>query len=56
LASVGMLPYAYTQGGGRRTLAYLGAAVLLVMALAALVTGLLAFYGHIAEVVRQQAR
>lgn len=56
LASVGMLPYAYTQGSGRRTLASLGAVVLVVMALAALVTGLLAFYGHIAEVVRQQAR
>lgn len=56
VASVGMLPYAYSQGSGRRGLAYLGAAVLAVMALAALVTGVNAFYGHIAEVVREQAR
>jgi putative membrane protein len=56
VAFMGMLPYAYTQGSGRWTLASLGAVVLVVMALAALVTGLLAFYGHIAEVVRQQAR
>ncbi len=56
LASVGMLPYAYSQGGARRTFAILGVIVLLVMALAALITGALAFYGHIAEVVRQQAR
>jgi len=56
LASVGMLPYAYSQGGGRRSLAYLGALVLAVMALAALITGVNAFYGHIAEVVREQAR
>jgi putative membrane protein len=56
LASVGMLPYAYSQEGSRRSLAYLGVVVLAVMALAALVTGVQAFYGHIAEVVRQQAR
>ncbi|MCS7235211.1 MAG: DUF981 domain-containing protein [Armatimonadota bacterium] len=56
LASVGMLPYAYSQQGARRTLAYLGVVVLALMALAALITGVNAFYGHIAEVVRQQAR
>lgn len=56
LASVGLLPFSYSQGEGRRTLAYLGVLVLVVMALAALVTGTQAFYGHIAEVVRQQAR
>lgn len=56
LASVGMLPFSYSRGAARRTLAYLGALVLVVMALAALATGVQAFYGHIAEVVRQQAR
>ncbi len=56
LASVGTLPFAYSQGSGRRSLAYLGVVVLAVMALAALVTGANAFYGHIAEVVRQQTR
>ncbi|MCS7172538.1 MAG: DUF981 domain-containing protein [Armatimonadetes bacterium] len=56
LASVGMLPYTYSQAGARRNLAYLGMVVLVVMALAALFTGMQAFYGHIAEVVRQQTR
>jgi putative membrane protein len=51
LASIGMLPYAYLDKQ-RQTLAYLGAAALGIMALAALVTGLAAFYDHIAQVVR----
>ena len=49
LASIGMLPYAYLDKQ-RQTLAYLGAAALGLMALAALVTGLAAFYDHIARV------
>lgn len=55
-AGLGTLPFAYRHSEGRRNLAYLGVAVLAVMAPAALFTGVNAFYGHIAEVVRQQAR
>lgn len=54
LASIGMLPFTYAKDEMRRNLAYLGAVVLLVMALAAFITGVNGFYGHIAEVIRQQ--
>ncbi|MDQ7030418.1 MAG: DUF981 domain-containing protein [Ardenticatenia bacterium] len=54
LASVGMLPYAYAKGPGRRNLAYLGMAVLVVMALAAFLTGVNGFYGHIAEIAQKK--
>lgn len=52
LASLGMLPFAYSGRDRRKQLAYLGAAVLVVMALAAAVTGVQGFFGHIAEVVQ----
>jgi putative membrane protein len=52
LASIGMLPFAYAKDSTRRTLAYAGALVLAVMALAAFVTGFAGFFGHIAEVVQ----
>lgn len=54
LASIGMLPFTYARDDMRRNLAYLGAIVLLVMALAAFITGVNGFYGHIAEVIREQ--
>lgn len=50
LASIGLLLYAYVQAQ-RRPLAYLGAAVLALMSLVALWTGVSAFYGHIAAFV-----
>lgn len=52
LASIGMLPYAYLEKQ-RQQLAYLGAAVLAIMTLAAFLTGINAFYDHIARVVGQ---
>ncbi len=54
LASIGILPYAYADEKNRRYLAYLGAVVVALMALAAFFTGVNAYYGHIAEVIRQQ--
>ncbi|GAP62134.1 putative membrane protein [Ardenticatena maritima] len=51
LASIGMLPYAYANEENRRKLAWLGVIVLVVMAAAAALTGVLGFYGHIEEVV-----
>lgn len=52
LASIGMLPYAYTGESTRQKLAYAGAVVLVIMALAAFATGFFGFYGHIAEVLQ----
>ncbi len=56
LASIGLLPYSYTQEETRRKLAYLGAVVLAVMALAAFITGINGFYGHIARIVQEQQK
>ncbi|WP_022798609.1 DUF981 domain-containing protein [Thermus islandicus] len=53
LASLGILPFAFSRPEGRRVWAYLGALVLALMALAAFLTGFLAYYGHIAEAVRR---
>lgn len=53
LASIGLLPYAYSKDANRRYLAYAGALMLLVMAAAAFITGFAGFYSHIAEVIRQ---
>jgi putative membrane protein len=50
LASLGLLLYAYVPAQ-RKLFAYLGAAVLALMSLVALWTGVNAFYGHIAEFV-----
>lgn len=50
LASLGLLPYAYLQAQ-RKLFAYLGAAVLALMTLAAFLTGINAFYSHIARIV-----
>jgi len=52
LASIGLLLYAYLEAY-RKPLAYLGAAVLGLMTLAAFVTGVNAFYGHIEAVARR---
>ncbi len=54
LAAIGVLPYAYAKGSARRYLAYAGAVVLAVMALAAFLTGFNAYFGHIARAVQQQ--
>ncbi len=54
LASIGMLPFAYASSTTRRNLAYAGSLVLGLMALAASVTGVGGFYGHIAAVIQQQ--
>jgi putative membrane protein len=50
LASIGMLPYAYFEKQ-RKNLAYLGAVALALMTLAAFITGINAFYGHIERLV-----
>lgn len=52
LASLGILPFAYARLEARRTWAYLGALVLGLMGLAAFLTGIMAYYGHIAEAVK----
>lgn len=54
LASIGILPYSYAKDNTKRYLAYAGIVVLAVMALAAFLTGVNAYYGHIAEVIHQQ--
>ncbi|MEJ5247992.1 MAG: DUF981 domain-containing protein [Caldilinea sp.] len=54
LASIGILPYVYASESNRQKLAYAGAVVLAVMALAAFVTGFFGFYGHIESVIRGQ--
>lgn len=52
LASLGILPFAYSRPEAKRTWAYLGALVLGLMALTAFITGVMAYYGHIAEAVK----
>jgi len=54
LASIGILPYVYASESNRQKLAYAGAVVLAVMALAAFITGFFGFYGHIESVIRGQ--
>lgn len=54
LASIGILPYVYAGESNRQKLAYAGAVVLAVMALAAFITGFFGFYGHIESVIRGQ--
>lgn len=54
LASIGILPYVYVGESNRQKLAYAGAVVLAVMALAAFITGFFGFYGHIESVIRGQ--
>jgi len=56
VASIGMLPFAYSQEKTRRYLAYAGVVVLAIMALAAFLTGFKGFYGHIASIVQQQQK
>lgn len=51
LASIGILLFAYIPGEGRRSIAYLGALLLALMAFAAFATGIMAYYGHIAQAV-----
>ncbi len=53
VASIGILPFSYSRPETRRTWAYLGALVLALMTLGAFLTGILAYYGHIAEAVRR---
>ncbi len=53
LASLGILPFAYSSRELRRTWAYLGALVLALMTVGAFLTGFMAYYGHIAEAVRR---
>jgi putative membrane protein len=52
LASLGLLPFTYSEGSTRQKLAYAGAAVLVVMSLAALATGVGGFFSHIASAVQ----
>lgn len=52
LAGLGLLPFSYTEGSARQKWAYAGAVVLGIMALAAAVTGVGGFYGHIASAVQ----
>ncbi|GIU93148.1 MAG: hypothetical protein KatS3mg011_2054 [Acidimicrobiia bacterium] len=53
LAALGMLPYAYVGEETRRRLAWAGVVVLGLMTVAAAVTGIAGFYGHIEEIVAQ---
>ena len=52
LAALGILPFTYSEGSTRKKLAYAGAAVLIVMSLAALSTGVGGFFSHIASAVQ----